>query len=273
MSDSPTARTPVDPDFVERRLADREIPWPRPVVLSSTGSTNADLMALARDGAPEGTVVVADEQTAGRGRLGRTWISAPGAGLWFSVLVRLDAAERSAMGLLPMVAGVAVADAIRRNGVVAMLKWPNDVVVDADALDGSPGPRKLAGILSESDGSGVVVIGIGINVSQRADELPIPAATSMALEGSRVDRDALLVDLLTTVHTAVEDLRRTGGATSMEEYRRLCITVGREVRAMLPSGAELQGRAVAVEADGRLAVESGGKLTYVAAGDIVHATI
>lgn len=273
MSDANESRTPVDPAFVERRLADREVPWPPPIVKDSTGSTNADVMALAAAGAPEGTVVVADEQTAGRGRLGRTWVSAHGAGLWFSVLIRTDPRHAGPTGLLPLAAGVAVADALRRHGVVAVLKWPNDVVIDGDARDGSPGPRKLAGILSEADGDAAVVIGIGVNVSQTAAELPIPAATSLQLEGVRATRDGLLIDILTALYTAVEDLRRTGGQATMDEYRRLCVTIGRRVTAMLPSGEQVTGTALEVAADGRLVIETEPETVSVAAGDIIHATI
>lgn len=229
------------------------------------------MMALAREGAPEGTVVVADEQTAGRGRLGRTWVSDPGSGLWCSVLLRME--PGAARGLVPLLAGVAVADAIRRHGIGAVLKWPNDVVLDGPAFDGSPGPRKLAGVLSESDGDEAVVVGIGVNVSQSKEQLPIAAATSLLLEGVEVDRQDLLVDILTTLHATIEDLRRNGAATAMGQYRWLCLTVGRDVTVLLPSGEELVGRAEGVGDDGQLIVESEGKSVLVAAGDVIHATI
>lgn len=228
-------------------------------------------MELARAGAPEGTVVVADEQTAGRGRLGRTWASAPGAGLWCSVLVRMGVAQ--GRGLLPLLAGVAVAEAVRGRGVEAALKWPNDVVIDGDAFDGSPGPRKLGGILSESDGDDAVVIGIGINVSQTHDDLPVPAATSLALEQGAMPRDELLVDILTRLHAAIEELRAQGSAGALGGYRRLCLTLGREVTVMLPSGEEISGRAVGLGEDGQLEVRTALKTVFVAAGDVIHATI
>lgn len=262
---------PVDGAEVERRLADREVPWPRPRVTASTGSTNADLLLLAADGAPEGTVVVADEQTAGRGRLGRAWVSAPGTGLWCSVLVRM--APGPDRMLLPLLAGVAVVEAVRRAGGDAALKWPNDVVVDGVAFDGSPGPRKLAGILSESDGGDAVVIGIGINVEQRAADLPVPAATSLLLEGVTVTRDDLLVDLLTVLDGLVTGLRREGGALAMDAYRQHCLTIGRDVTVTLPSGETLRGTAVGVGDDGQLHVRTSEKTVSVAAGDVVHATI
>jgi BirA family biotin operon repressor/biotin-[acetyl-CoA-carboxylase] ligase len=176
-------------------------------------------------------------------------------------------------GLLPLLAGVAVAEAARRHGVVASLKWPNDVVIDGDALDGSPGPRKLAGILSESDGEDAVVIGIGVNVSQAAADLPVPTATSLLLEGAVVSRDDLLVDILTVLHEQVSDLRREGGAFVMDAYRALCLTIGREVSVTLPSGELLEGRAIGVGDDGQLHVRTPEKTVSVAAGDVVHATI
>lgn len=262
---------PVDADQVERRLADREVPWPRPIVTASTGSTNADLLDLARGGAPEGSVVVAGEQTAGRGRLGRAWVSAPGSGLWFSVLVRM--APDPQRGLLPLLAGVAVAEAARRHGVVAALKWPNDVVVDGPALDGGAGPRKLAGILAETDGEDAVVVGIGVNVTQTVEQLPVPMATSMLLEGATATREELLLDILTVLHGQLGDLRRTGGDFVMDGYRERCLTIGRDVVVTLPSGEVIRGRAVGVGADGQLHVRTPEKTVSVAAGDVTHATL
>lgn len=261
----------MDAALVERRLADREVPWPRPHVVASTGSTNADVLALAAQGAPEGTVVVADEQTAGRGRLGRAWVSPPGSGLWCSVLVRM--APSTDRGLLPLLAGVAVVEAARRHGVEAALKWPNDVVIDGPAVDGGPGPRKLAGILAETDGDDAVVVGIGINVSQSRADLPVPAATSLLLEGETVDRADLLVDLLTVLHGQIEGLRRDGAGLAMDAYRQHCLTIGRDVTVALPTGEELRGRAIGVGEDGQLHVRTAEKTVMVAAGDVIHATI
>lgn len=261
----------VDPDYVERRLADREVPWPRPRVVESTGSTSADVLALAAAGAPEGTVVVSDEQTAGRGRMGRTWVSAPGAGLWFSVLLRMDGTERRTAGLVPLMAGVAVADAVGRAGVPAVLKWPNDVIVEHRA--GGAGPGKLAGILAESDGAGAVVVGIGVNVSQDASALPVPEATSLRLEGAAIARSDLLVEVLSGLHDHLADLREADGERTMAEYRRLCVTIGRQVSATLPSGEVIVGEALDVADDGRLGIHQPGNTRYVAAADVIHATI
>lgn len=141
MNNDEVARSALDLALIERGLVDREVPWPPPVLRASTGSTNDDVADLARSGAPEGTCVVADEQTAGRGRLGRTWVSPPGAGLWLSVLVRAGDIDKGRWGWLSLVAGLAAHDAVRSvAGVPAHLKWPNDLVVDSAACGGASGP-------------------------------------------------------------------------------------------------------------------------------------
>src|SRR5580692_2830927 len=216
----------------------------RPIdVVASTGSTNADLMARAADGLEplDGQVLVAEEQTAGRGRLGRTWTSVPGASLTFSVLLRPVTVPAGRRGWLPLLAGVAVASAVRSvAGVEAVLKWPNDVLV---------GDRKLAGILAEQspDGS-AVVIGTGLNVATPASALPVsPAglpATSLLVEGADVGREGLLAEILRTlehwylVFSADPDPVRSG---LLAEYRAACATLGRQVRVELPAGRVLAG--------------------------------
>ena len=150
--------------------------WREVRVVEETGSTNADLLAKARAGAGEGLVLIAEAQTSGRGRMGRRWISPPRRSLTFSVLLR-PAVPAGLLGWMPLLAGVAVASAIRRTaGVDARLKWPNDVLVDG---------AKIAGILAER-WSDAVVIGTGINVLQHRGELPVPTATSLLVaQGSR----------------------------------------------------------------------------------------
>jgi BirA family biotin operon repressor/biotin-[acetyl-CoA-carboxylase] ligase len=169
--------------------------WLALEVVPSTGSTNADLLARAADdpGSPEGQVLVAEEQTAGRGRLGRSWSSVPGASLTFSVLLRPAAVPAARRGWLTLLAGVAVASAVRSAaGVDAVLKWPNDVLT---------GDRKLAGILAEQspDGS-AVVIGTGLNVAAAPGELQVSAAglaaTSLRAEGATASREDLLLGIL-----------------------------------------------------------------------------
>src|SRR5580692_1766442 len=172
--------------------------WRSVEVIPVTGSTNADLLARAAAGEPEGAVLVAEQQNAGRGRLGRTWMSPPRAALTFSVLLRPAAVPRARLGWLPLLAGVAVAAALRTAAAVdAQLKWPNDVL--------APGPGhvqgKLGGILAEAAGDAVVV-GIGLNVSTEAAELPPPGpgalpATSLRLARAAVlDRGVLLAAIL-----------------------------------------------------------------------------
>jgi BirA family biotin operon repressor/biotin-[acetyl-CoA-carboxylase] ligase len=246
--------------------------------IERTGSTNADL--LARPGAAEGLVLVAEEQTAGRGRMGRTWVTPPHAALTFSMLLRPSWVPTGKLGWLSLVTGVSVATALRSvAGVRADLKWPNDVMA---------GGRKLAGILAEVSGDSVV-IGIGLNVSTTADELPEPGpgrlpATSVYAEGLRANRPVVLdrAQLLSGILLAFERRyvawRNDHGKVRAirPEYRDLCVTVGREVRVEQPGGQLLSGKAVDVDSDGRLVVlvpspsPGSSARVAVAAGDVVH---
>jgi BirA family biotin operon repressor/biotin-[acetyl-CoA-carboxylase] ligase len=245
--------------------------------VASTGSTNADLLARASldaglGGLGEGHVLVAEEQTAGRGRLGRSWSSVPGASLTYSVLLRPAPVPPGRRGWLPLLAGIAAASAVRAvAGVEAALKWPNDVLV---------GDRKLAGILAEQspDGS-AVVIGTGVNVATPADALPVSAsglpATSLLAEGAAVSREALLLAILGELERwylafrADPDPDRAG---ALDAYRALSATLGRAVRVDLPAGRVLTGTASGIDADGRLLVQETGVagVTPVSAGDVVH---
>jgi BirA family biotin operon repressor/biotin-[acetyl-CoA-carboxylase] ligase len=247
--------------------------WGPVAVLPSTGSTNADAVDQVREGAPEGFTVVADEQTQGRGRLDRTWTSPYGAGIAMSVVLRPLVPDVT-WSWIPLVAGIAVVDALGEQGVRAGLKWPNDVVVDGDARDGSPGPRKLGGLLLERVGPAVVV-GIGLNVDLTAEELPVPRATSTRLEGADVSRELLVVDVLDHLRRryllwqlASGDARRSGIA---EAYAERCVTLGRDVRALLPGGTVVEGVAAALDDDGRLVLRLGdGTTRVVSAGDVEH---
>ena len=258
------------------RLNGALAPWPglwREVrVVEETGSTNADLLAEAQAGAREGLVLVAEEQTAGRGRMGRRWISPPRRALTFSVLLR-PAVPAGLLGWVPLLAGVAVASALEYTaGVDARLKWPNDVLVDG---------AKIAGILAERWGSAVVV-GTGINVLQQRGELPVPTATSllMAQEVGPVDdadtRERLLtavLDELARWYRAWLDQPRPGDADGCglrEEYLRRSGTVGAAVTVMLPGGQDLTGTAAGIDAAGRLEIRTPAGLVQVSAGDVVH---
>ena len=247
--------------------------WGPVAVLPSTGSTNADAADQVREGAPEGFTVVADEQTAGRGRLDRRWTSPFGAGLAMSVVLR-PVVPDAAWGWIPLMAGLAVAEALGAQGVSASLKWPNDVVVDGAARDGGPGPRKLGGLLVERVGAALVV-GIGVNVDLDVDELPVPLATSTRLEGAVVRRELLLVSVLVHLRRhyvrwqlADGDARRSGVA---DAYTALCLSLGREVRAHLPGGDVVEGTGWSLDEDGRLVIRlADGATRAVSAGDVEH---
>jgi BirA family biotin operon repressor/biotin-[acetyl-CoA-carboxylase] ligase len=242
--------------------------WSNIRVLAATGSTNADALADAVRGAPEGLVIAAEQQTAGRGRQGRTWLSRPGAALMFSVLLRPSPVPQTARGWLPLLAGVATTAALRTVASVdARLKWPNDVLV---------GDRKLAGILAEQSGDAVVV-GIGINVLGAEEELPVPTATSLAMHGAgETDRTELLAEVLRQLGGWYLRWRGTGpgdadGCGLRAEYLRWSATAGRPVRVQLPGGRVLAGVAAGVDESGRLLVRAdGGDVIPVSAGDVIH---
>ncbi len=246
-------RPPLRPRALARALEpDR---W-RVEVVASAGSTNAVVAERARAGEPGGLVVVAEQQTAGRGRLDRTWVSPPRAGLTLSVLLRPELPPER-WSWLPLWGGLAVARAVReQTGVDAGLKWPNDVLV---------GGRKLCGLLAEVAAPGAVVLGIGLNVTTRRDELP-EGGTSLLLEGATTtDRDTLLRALLRSLTDVLAE-------ASPDGYRALCGTLGTQVRVELPGGASgvggaaVEGLAQAVDDAGRLVVDG----TPYSAGDVVH---
>ena len=240
--------------------------WTRLDVVDETGSTNADVVAAAATGAPEGLVRVAEHQVAGRGRLDRAWTAPVRSSLTFSMLLRPPATSRPSWGWLPLLAGLAVATTVSRLGEVdARLKWPNDVLV---------GDRKVAGLLAEVVGDAVVV-GIGINVSLRADELPVPTATSLLLAGSEVvDRDPVLRAVLRELSRRYVAWRSADGdplvTGLLADYRATSATIGRDVTVHLPGGATRSGRAVDVDEQGRLVVAGDDGVDALAAGDVVH---
>ena len=269
--------------------------WAALDVVASTGSTNADL--LGRTGAADGTVLVADHQSGGRGRLGRSWEAPPRSSLAVSVLVR-PAVPRERWSWLPLLTGLAVADALAGLGVEVGLKWPNDVLVGlVDGPGGTP-VGKVAGVLVEARDD-VVVLGAGINVNQRADELPpvgtVPGGpgpsappTSLALAGATsTDRDTVLRRYLRALRQRLDDFSAAGGdpelAGTAADYRAVCATLGARVRAHLPDGRTLEGLGEDVDASGRLVLlldeaagtdagsaGGGGSRTSLSAADVVH---
>ena len=275
-------RPPLGERSLQRALVVPGGFWQRLDVKAQTGSTNADAAAAGQAGAAEGLVVVAEQQVSGRGRRDRQWVSPPRAGLTLSFLLRpgLADAERGwapapqrTWGWLPLLAGVALRETVQRLAEIdAALKWPNDLL-----LKGGAGEAKAAGILAEVSGDAVVV-GIGLNVTTRADELPdttgLPA-TSLQLAGAKAtDREPLLRALLRSVARWYGGWRETGGDAEMcgllAAYQRDCATIGREVRVLLPEGREFTGTATTVDGDGQLMVRTADGERRVSAGDVLH---
>ncbi|HWC34984.1 MAG TPA: biotin--[acetyl-CoA-carboxylase] ligase [Mycobacteriales bacterium] len=258
---SDLSRPPLSAERLQRALGGDL--WRQIDVVSETASTNADLADAARAGEPEGLVLVAEQQTGGRGRLDRQWESPPRAGLTFSVLVR-PSLEPAQLSLLPLIAGLAAAEAlVAVGGVDARLKWPNDVLV---------GGRKLGGVLVEVAG-GAAVIGIGLNVSMREDELPVATATSLLLCGGSTDREPLLKEVLRALGRRYREWRWTGDSGSvLPAYRERCETIGCDIELELPGGRMVRGNAVGVDDTGRLVVadtETRAERAWLV-GDVTH---
>ena len=254
-------REPLDVAALEAALGER---WPQIRVVAETGSTNTDL--IADSAGPDRSVLAAEDQTAGRGRLDRSWITPPRGGLTFTVLLR-PTAPLATWGWLPLLAGVALHDAVGDvTGVGTSLKWPNDLLAD----DG----RKLAGILAQTTGD-AVAIGIGLNVSLTEDELPVETGTSLAICGADVlDRTELLIEILTRLDRRAlqwEDVNGDAEACGLAaDYASACSTLGREVRVVLLDGDAVTGHALRLCTDGRLLLDVDGELRAVGAGDVEH---
>jgi BirA family transcriptional regulator, biotin operon repressor / biotin---[acetyl-CoA-carboxylase] ligase len=251
--------------------------WHSLVHLPEVTSTNDEVLARLRDGSPPGLVVVADHQTAGRGRLGRPWDDASAGAtsgaevrsLTVSTAVALPEAHA---GLVPLAVGLAVADTFRRAGTAPALKWPNDVLLPTP--DG--GLAKAAGVLVERHtvaGRDVLVIGTGLDLDWRHVDRTGDAATWTSVAeatGGEVDRGEVLADLLRGEAVWLRSLA-TDPVRLLGAYRDACATIGREVEVTLPDGEVLRGRAVDLDRDGRLVVDAAdhGRVA-VTAGDVRH---
>lgn len=242
------------------------------IVLDEAGSTNTELAArVAAGGVEDFTVIVTMNQTAGRGRLDREWSAPAGASLAVSVFVAPTPGGSSQLGWMPLLAGLAMARAVASVAPQAAvaLKWPNDVQIDG---------RKVAGLLCEvaADNRGVV-IGAGLNVAMTHEQLPVPTATSLVIEGASPEGldDRALSAYLTELRGLLGDFARSGsdpGAGLRAAVTAACSTIGRSVRVQLPGGADLFGTAVDIDESGRLIVRdlTGSSLVPVAAGDVTH---
>jgi BirA family transcriptional regulator, biotin operon repressor / biotin---[acetyl-CoA-carboxylase] ligase len=277
---------------VALRRAVLTAPWTSIDVVAATGSKNADLAEAAREGTSgPGAVLVAEHQRAGRGRRGRDWTAPPRSSVMLSVLLVPGAAPvpvpRHRWSWLPLLTGLAVADAlVRTAGLDARLKWPNDVLVDAPP--GAPSPRgwhKVCGVLAEVVGTPAgdgVVVGIGLNVNQRQEELPgagpggVPAGSLLTLGAATVDRDTVLRSVLRALGARCTAWLESGGDPRVSgvaaAYRERCATIGAAVVVHLPGEGRLVGAAEGVDDDGCLLVrpDDGSQVRPLAAGDVVH---
>jgi len=256
-------RPPLSASRLRRALVDTGV-WRAVDVVERTESTNADLAAAARRGEDGGLVLLAEEQTSGRGRLDRRWEAPPRACILGSVLLR-PATPPSTWPLIGLLAAVAVAEAVRSVGErPAVLKWPNDVLLSG---------HKVAGILAERVDDAVVV-GLGVNVTVRAAELPVPTATSIALDGGVADRGSLAAEIFRALGRRLAAWADADGApyAVLPAYREICDTIGRDVTVELPGGSVVQAHAQAVDDSGRLVVRraADGGVEALSAGDIVH---
>jgi BirA family biotin operon repressor/biotin-[acetyl-CoA-carboxylase] ligase len=260
---SDLARPPLSVARLQRAFAAGDL-WRDVRVVATTASTNREVATAARDGAAEGLVVIAEQQTAGRGRLDRSWESPARAGVLLSVLLR-PRVDVATWPLIPLLTGLAAVEAVLAVArLEVMLKWPNDVVV---------GDRKLGGILAERV-EDAVVVGVGLNVSTRRDELAIGTATSLALEGGGTDREILVKELLRSCARRYAAWQDTAGAAAsvIPAYRERCETIGRQVGVELPGGQLMRGTAIGVDDSGRLLVrdETTGTEQALLVGDVTH---
>jgi BirA family biotin operon repressor/biotin-[acetyl-CoA-carboxylase] ligase len=237
--------------------------WRQLELVEETGSTNSDLLTRAAAGEEiDGVVLIAEHQTAGRGRTGRSWLSSPHSQITMSLGVGAAGVAADGWGWLPLATGVAVVDALAPlTGTSIGLKWPNDVLA---------GDGKLAGILAEvASPKPTIVVGIGINVVGHPDEAAV-ALTELGVVTR--DRNELIPPLLHELGARIERWRAAGGADDrlIADYRSRSLTINSRVRALLPGGGEIVGTATSIDAQGRLLIDSGDQTVAVSAGDVVH---
>jgi BirA family biotin operon repressor/biotin-[acetyl-CoA-carboxylase] ligase len=259
---------PLDPARLRADLLEPGALWRTLEVVAETGSTNADLATRARTGGTAGAVLITDYQSAGRGRLGRSWTAPPGSSVAMSVLVHPHDVAAVRWTWLPLLAGVAVVEALRRVGEAhGVLKWPNDVLVEG---------RKICGILAErveTPTGPACVIGMGLNVHLTEEELPVPTATSLAvLNPSRVmGRNPLIVTILRAFEAIYSQWESSDDDDLFAvSYVKRCDTIGRRVRVSLADERVVEGVADAIDRGGRLVVRTDAGLETFGAGDVIH---
>ncbi|WP_236683520.1 biotin--[acetyl-CoA-carboxylase] ligase [Demequina aurantiaca] len=270
------SRRPLTTEGLSMLVGDNR-PLSQVTVVPTSPSTNTAVLAKAEakpDEWPHMSALVADHQTAGRGRSGRQWQTPAAAACTISVVIRPAGVRRDAYGWAPLVVGLATVRALRTLGVGAMLKWPNDVVVEAGVREIPEWGkwRKVVGILCETvPGQDAIVAGIGINVSQSPGELPVPHAASLATLGAtKLDRVALLRVLTAELADAVGMWEGTDDRGAIPaSVGAVCATIGWDVAVDVPGASPVNGRAVGLSPQGGLLVEtSSGERREILAGDV-----
>lgn len=268
---------PLNLDSIRSTLATRAL-GRRIDLFEELASTNLEAMALGESGVEHGAVVIADRQTAGRGRLARTWFSPAGANIYCSIVLRSNPpVDRMSEWLswLPLITALAAAESIQSvTSAPVALKWPNDLLMSG---------RKIGGILCEnvqaSPSGPFQIIGIGINVNMEPADFPAElheSATSLWIETrTEVDRNRLLAQFLYELEQCVNELALRGSQKLALAYQQRCSTVGNIVRAILADGSELTGYAESIGQDGslRMTTQSGtgpNKTIDLRAADIIH---
>jgi BirA family transcriptional regulator, biotin operon repressor / biotin---[acetyl-CoA-carboxylase] ligase len=256
-------RPRLDPVAIEGKLAEIGCSWARVVVRDTVTSTNDEVVDLWRAGTDQVVVLAANEQVAGRGRLERAWSSPAGTCVAMSVTIPLEVVSDSnvEVSAVPLYVGLCVQRALEQVGFLAGIKWPNDIVVfEADGT-----MLKLGGILVQLQ-DGVLVIGIGLNVSLTPSELPIPTATSLNLLGFFVTREELIARIIAELSGISYGVSHAW----ITEYRKQCVTIGQHVKVTQVAGSTLEGIASDVDAYGQLIVESHAEQISVSIGDVEH---
>ena len=270
---------PVDlgPSSITKSIRKGGGSWRSVTVFSQIASTNTVGMALAAAGCPTGVILVTDLQTAGRGRLDRAWEAPAGTSAMFSVVL-LPEGQDHELGVLPLLAGVAVCEAMEFvTGLPMRLKWPNDIVIsDEDAPSGRGG--KVGGLLAERDAeTGAIVLGVGVNVDLPESDLPVPTATSLTLAGIPRPRRAKLVgralSRIEAWYTAWDAVHTDQPAMDalLGAYRERCTSVGAQLRVSRPGADDVVGRGAGIGSHGELLVETADGTVPVVVGDVVHA--
>ena len=247
-------RTPLD----EAEINSKITPYWRVSVVELTGSTQNDLLQLVESkNALDGQVIVTEYQSNGRGRLDRTFEAPAQSALLFSFYIK-PRKQRSEWGFIPLIAGLSLVRAITTidTAMNVSLKWPNDLLINE---------KKCAGIIAQTSQEGIVV-GIGLNVSMTSNELPVPNATSLAIEGSTItDRNLLLSQILNTFAELFEAWEE--GSELLNEYANASSTIGKKVRIDLPGGENIEATVAHISHSGELVLDNG---RHVSAGDVIH---